>query len=338
MQFKKTTRQFTPTGGKMRTFRTSFVTMIVGSALALAACGGSADGDSEGKGGDVRIGVSFYTKAIPLYTQLEAGMRAKAKELGAELEFAYADNSAETQSNQINTFVTKGVDVILASPLDTKALVPAYQQAQQAGVPVVSVANKLDDKDEDAYVGPDLADQAQRTMDKVIEGMGGSGEVLLLTGPPQIAFVQLQKLGWDKSLAKHPDVTVAATLVVPDMTSSSAVDVATSGLTSNPGVTGMIGSLDDISLGAIQAAKDLKIDPAKLYIAGWDGGPAAITAVKDGSYDLTLSQRGFTWGSISVETAIAIAKGEKLADHRVDVPDLFIDAQNIKTVTEADMK
>ncbi len=311
--------------------------VVVAAALALTACssGGSSDSGGAGGGGgkNVKIGVSFYSNVIPLYIQMKQGMEDKAKELGVQTEFAYGDNSAETQSNQINTFVTKGVNLVLASPVDAAALVPAYKQARSAGVPMISVANKVADADEDAYVGPDLVDQAARTMQKVIDGMGGSGDLMLVTGPPQITFVQLQKQGWDQVLAKNPKVHVVTTLVDNDLSTGAAVNLATTGLASNKGVKGILSSDDDISMGVIQAVQSAGINPKDIFIAGWDGSPAAIAALKAGTYDLTLSERGYTWGQIAMQTAVDYANGKKPAQHRINVPDVFIDQQNVNTLT-----
>lgn len=312
--------------------------LVVPTLAVILALGASACGAGSGSGGDakVRIGVSMYTKTIPLYVEMEAGIRAEAKKLGASVDFAYANNSAETQSNQINTFVTKGVDVILASPVDAKALVPAYAAARQAKIPVLSIGNKVADADEDAYVGPSLAKVAEETMRAVIAGMGGKGDLLLLTGPPEIAFVQQQKIGWDKALADSPDIKVVDTLVVPDMTTGAAVDIATSGLAAHPEVTGVLSSLDDVSLGAIQAAQSRKMDLSKIFFAGWDGGPAALKAVQAGSYDLTVSMRGVTWGKTALQTAVDYAKGKKPSGHYVETPTVLIDTKNITTLSEAD--
>lgn len=312
---------------------------LAAAALVLAACSSGGTADGGGGGGEPRrIGVSFYSNVIPLYVEMQEGMRKKAQELGVELEFAYADNSAENQSNQINTFVTKGVDLILASPVDVSALTPAYQQARAAGIPVLSVGNKLaNDADEDAYIGPDLVDQSARTLERVIEGMGGSGQLLLLTGPPQIAFVQEQKKGWQRVLAQHPEVQVVAEIVVPDMSTAAAVDAASAALSANPNVTGILGSIDDISLGAVQAAQAAGFDLDKLFIAGWDGGPAALEAIKAGTYDATLSQKPRTWGEIAIQTAVDWLDGKRPSGHRVNTPDIMIDQSNINSLTEADI-
>lgn len=315
------------------------------AALVLTACGSTDDAgngsDGGGGGGDVdyRIGVSFYSNVIPLYVEMQEGMEDKAEELGVKLEFAYGDNNAENQANQINTFITTGVDLILASPVDAVALTPAYLEARAAGIPILSVANKVENEaDEDAYIGPDLQEQSARTMERVIEGMGGSGQLLLVSGPPQIAFVQAQLAGWEQVLAENPEIEVVDTVVVPDLSTSGAVDATSAALAANPEITGILASIDDMALGSVQAAEAAGIDPSEIFIAGWDGGPAAREAIEAGSYDLTLSQRAYTWGQIAVQTAVDWLNGEKPDEHRVNTPDVFIDAENVGTLTEEEVR
>lgn len=323
--------------------RTRALAGLAAAALVITGCGSDSGGDGGGGGGggdeSYRIGVSFYSNVIPLYVEMQEGMEDKAEELGVELEFAYGDNNAENQANQINTFITTGVDLILASPVDAAALTPAYQQARQAGIPILSVANAVENEaDEDAYIGPDLVEQSARTMERVIEGMGGSGKLLLMTGPPQIAFVQAQIEGWEQVLAENPDIEVVDQVVVPDLSTAGAVDAASAALSANPDVSGILASIDDMALGAVQAADSAGIEPEEIFIAGWDGGPAAVEAIEAGTYDLTLSQKPYTWGQIAIETAVDWLNGEKPEGHRVNTPDIFIDQENVTTLTEEEIR
>lgn len=308
------------------------VTLLV--ATFAAACGGGDAGDK--KSSSKRIGISFYTKTIPLYSLMEDGIKEEAKKLGVDVEFSYANNSAETQSNQINTFVTKDFDAIIASPIDVDALVPAYQQARDAGVPVLSVANKLSsEKDEDLFIGPDLVKMAEETMDAISDAIGGSGDLLYLSGPPQIAFVQNQQEGIDAFLAKNKGVKLAKTVVVPDMTTGKATDVASSAFAGDRTYDAVFSSLDDVSLGAIEAAKSANRDIDKIFFAGWDGSPAGVQAVRDGDYDLTVSLKAKTWGGIALKTAVDFLDGKKPEGHNVRTPYLFINADNIQGLTDA---
>lgn len=317
----------------------SFTAVVaVMSALALAACSSGTGAPTTSPDGNkpVNIGVAFYSKTNPMYVEMEKGMRDEAAKLGANLEIAYANNAADTQTNQINTFVTKGVDVILASPVDVKALEPAYQQARGAGIPTLSVGNKVSDEFEDAFIGARFVDVAEETMDTVIKGMGGKGNLLLVTGPPQIAFVQAQKEGWGRALAKAPDVKVIDTVVVPDMSTGAAVDVATSAFTKHTSVDGVLSSQDDIALGVIQAAESRGMDLDKVYFGSWNGSPAAIKAVEQGKLDLTVSMRPQNWGRMAVQTAIDWVGGKKPSEHNVITPTLQITKDNVSTLKPED--
>ena len=318
----------------------------------LAACGGgdSSGGDASSSAapaptnetseapapsGDVKIGVSFYTERIPLYAEMRRGVEEAAAAAGVEVVFADANGNAETQANQIANMVTQGVNAIIASPVDATAMVPSYEAAREAGVIMISAANKVDDQYEDAFVGPDLVDYAAQTMTRMIEGMGGKGKIMIISGPPQISFVQLQQAGWDKALADYPDVEVVATGVVEDLTTAKALDVATSLLTANPDVNGIMSSTDNIGVGVVQAIEGQGLDPTKIFTAGWDAQPNAVELIREGKYTLSLSFVGVEWGRIAFATALAAAQGTMPASHYVSTPGLFVDASNASTLTEA---
>jgi len=156
-----------------------------------------------------------------------------------------------------------------------------------------------------------------------------------MTGPPQIAFVQLQKKGWEASLAEHPDVKVVQEAVVEDLQTATAVNVATSVLTANPDVQGVMSSTDNIGVGVVQALEGLDIDPSTVATAGWDAQPDAVKLVQEGKYTLTLSYLAYEWGQIAFQTALDFANGKAPAGHYVPTPGLFVDKSNASTLTQA---
>lgn len=315
----------------------------VAAVLVLAGCSSSSGGGDDAAPAptqkeDIRIGVSFYNKTNPLYSVIEQGMRAKADELGVELDITFADNTAATQINQIGTFITKGVDFILASPFDVDALVPVYQEARAAGIPIFSFGNTLPESEQDGRVGVDLVEAAKATMEATIEQIGGSGKILFVAGPPQIGFVQAQKEGFEQVLAEYPDVELVETLTVADMTSAAAVDVATSGLTNFRDIDAVVSSNDDISLGVIQAAEALGLDVNELVFASWNASPAAMESIREGRQTITLSQAPFGWGEIAIQTAVDWVNGKKPAGHLVETPYIIVNPENVDTLTEEELR
>ena len=327
------------------------VVAAVAAAGLLAACSSGGGGSSSSSAApaptsssaaptssaapQIKIGVSFYTERIPIYAVMKQGIEDAAAKAGVEIIYADANAEVETQTNQIANMVTNGVAAIICSPVDATAMVPAYQAARDAGVKMISAANKVDDANEDAFVGPDLVDYGKQTMDRMIAAMGGKGNIVLMTGPPQIAFVQLQKKGWEASLAENPDVKVVNESVVEDLQTATAVNVATSVLTANPDVQGIMSSTDNIGVGVVQALEGVGIDPTTVATAGWDAQPDAVALVKEGKYTLTLSYLAYQWGEIAFQTALDFANGKAPAGHYVPTPGLFIDKDNAGVLTQA---
>jgi len=279
------------------------------------------------------IGVSMYTTQLPLYVEMVQGIQDEAKALGANVTVTDGAGVAQKQISQIDSMVNSGVKAIIASPVDATALVPAYKAAAAAKIPIFSAANKVADQYETGFVGPDLVGYAKQTMDKIIDCMGGKGDLVIVQGPPAISFVQLQEKGWAQSLAAHPNVKVVQKSVDPDLSTAKGVDLTTSALTANPNVKGILASTDSIGEGAVQAVKTAGMKPGSMCIGGWDAEPAAINLIKQGDYTLTLSYLAYKWGQVAAQTAINAANGKMPASHYVLTQGLFIDKSNAATLT-----
>jgi ABC-type sugar transport system substrate-binding protein len=286
-----------------------------------------------------RIGVAFYSQTIPLYVEMRAGMEAEAAKRGVDLEFQYSGPDALQQSNQIANFVTKKVDLILCSPFNKDALLNAYKGARAAGIPIISVANSLaSTADEDAYVGSDWSKFGVMEMTAAIKAIGGKGPIALIEGPPPISFV----FGWDQGvqsvLAKNPDVTVAAKLNGP-LTIEAGVTEASNVLTAHPDVKAIVAVSDELAEGAAQALKERGIAPGKVFVAGWDGYPSVVAMIKNnGGIDYTISNRGYTWGVLAVDTAADWLAGKKPKSHTVENPTVEITKANVNKLTPDQIK
>lgn len=286
-----------------------------------------------------RIGVAFYSQTIPLYVEMRAGMEAEAAKRGVELDFQYSGPDALQQSNQIANFVTTKVDLILCSPFNKDALLNAYKAARAAGVPVISVANQLaSTADEDAYVGSDWSKFGVAEMSYVAKAIGGNGSIGLIEGPPPISFVY----GWDQGvqsvLAKNPNITVAAKINGP-LTIEAGLTAATNILTAHPDVKALVAVSDELAEGAAQALKSRGILPGKVFVAGWDGYPQVIEAIKhNGGIDYTIANRGYSWGVLAVDVAADYLAGKKPKSHTIENKTLEVTHENAGRLTAADVK
>lgn len=291
----------------------------VAVALGAAACGSASSSSSAAasrssgsgsSGSEPTIGVSFYSNTIPLYVEMAKGMESEAAAEHVKLDFQYANDSASTQTSQIQDFVTEHVSAILCSPVSPQALVSAYQGAKSAGIPIISVANKVPDQYETTYVGGNWQQDGQQMMQWVVQNIGGSGDIVELTGPPTISFVHDMSAGWSQVLAKHPSVKVVSNLAGA-LSETGGLTDATNALTAHPNVKAVVTDSDEVALGALEAMKNLHINPKTVLVTGQDGTPSNIASIKtpDGqAYDQAL--KPVTWGELAVETAKEIIGGK----------------------------
>ena len=114
--------------------------LIATSALALVALAAPASAQE--------IGACLITKTDtnPFFVKMREGAEAKAAELGVNLSsFAgKIDGDHETQVAAIETCIANGAKGILLTASDTSSIVPAVQQARDAGLVVIALDTPLD--------------------------------------------------------------------------------------------------------------------------------------------------------------------------------------------------
>ena len=115
--------------------------LLAGTAVAMmCATGSSVAAD------DVKACLITKTDTNPFFVKMREGALAKSEELGVSLS-TYAgrvDGDHETQVAAIETCIADGASGILLTASDTGSIVPAVQQARDAGLVVIALDTPLD--------------------------------------------------------------------------------------------------------------------------------------------------------------------------------------------------
>jgi len=116
--------------------------LLLSSAIAFASMSGAAFAAGHG----VSACLITKTDTNPFFVKMREGATAKAEELGMTLN-SYAgkiDGDHETQVAAIETCIANGANGILLTASDTSSIVPAVQQARDAGILVIALDTPLD--------------------------------------------------------------------------------------------------------------------------------------------------------------------------------------------------
>jgi len=207
-----------------------------------------------------------------------------AAKLGVNLKFADAQQKQEDQIKAIRTFIQQKVDVIGVSPVVETGWDTVFQEAKNAGIPVVLVDRSANCPNLFAtFIGSDFIKEGQDACDMLADAMGQKGNVVELEGTVGASAATERKKGFDDQLAaKYPNMKIIASQS-GDFTRDGGKKVMEAFLKANPQIDGVFGHNDDMCLGAIEAIKDAGKKPGTdIKIVGCDGVKGMFQAMVNG--------------------------------------------------------
>jgi ribose transport system substrate-binding protein len=270
---------------------------------------------------EVKIGASLLTQQHPFYVELANAMKTEAAKDHAQIDIAIANQDLSKQIADVQDFVTKKVDVIVLSPVDSKGVKAAVLTAQRAGIPVITVDIGAQGVEVASHIATDNYAgglQAGALMCKVLGGKGKVGVI----DYPTIQSVIDRVTGFKKALAACPDVKIVA--VQPGITRADALSAAQNMLQANPDLAGIFGFGDDAAMAAAVAGKSAG---NHVKVIGFDGMPEARAAVdKNPNFVGVIRQYPDKMGALAVDTAVKVAARQSVPKLQPVTPGEYLNA------------
>jgi ribose transport system substrate-binding protein len=283
-------------------------------ALVAGGCAEEAAGPEGGEEGGVTIALSLSTLQNPFFVTLRDGAQGAADQAGVELAVADAQDDAQTQASDIDDFITRGVDVIIVNPVDSAAVVPSVEAANDADIPVVTVDRASEGGEIAAHIASDNVQGGEMACEYLIEQIGDSGTVAQLEGIPGTSAAQDRGEGCQQALDAAADVELVATQTA-EFDREQGFSVAQNIFQANPDLNGLFAQNDEMALGAVEAAREAGI-LEDLVIVGFDAVEDALAAIEAGDMEGTIAQLPDEMGRLSVEAAVGIAGGEEVEENQ----------------------
>lgn len=293
--------------------------LMASAALAFAGVAQAADPISKfcKQDGEFLIGFAQANNAEPYRQHVNDELEAAAKAVPQfTLQIADGQGNVNTQTSQVDNFITQKVDLLLISPFEASPLTPAVKRAIDAGIPVIELDRKTDGdpgKDYTAFIGGDnykIALAAGEYTAKTL--LPDGGEVAVLQGLPSSTPAVERLNGFKDGVKDNPKIQVVAEQAA-DWLPDKAQTAFAAMLQAHPDIQMVYASNDMMAAGALLAAKGAG---KEVKIIGTDGlpGPAGgIRAVAQGDWAAT-----FTYPTGAKE-AIEMAKSI-LLDCATEVP------------------
>lgn len=159
-----------------------FATVLMLLLATLTGCG--TDGtDDDGNGGDgaTRIGIVLPTKDEPRWVQDETRFNEALADTDYSVEILFSQGSSASEKANVESLLTKGIDVLIICPHDGDAAAAAAEAAAAEGVTVISYDRLITGTDAvDYYVTFDSIAVGAAQGQYLVDSAEGEGNPLYL--------------------------------------------------------------------------------------------------------------------------------------------------------------
>lgn len=251
-------------------------------------------------------------KDLAVWQQAESGFLEASGKYGFYAEWTgSADCNLEEMTRQIQIAVAEDIDAIITCPLTPSVFDQAFQQARDAGIPIITVAVDASDPDmRSAFISSDYEqlgrDQAEALYKAVGEPMRIG--IIMSTYDSQNQTIQVNEL--KKYIAGKEDCEIVAT--AQDFANPiTGMNIFTDMLETHPEINAVFVTSGDAiqSYGKILAEKNLQ---EEITLIGMDAIDANIKAVKSGQIYGVMNQDFYQMGFLSGEYATKLLNGEEV--------------------------
>lgn len=183
--------------------------------------------------------IAFVMKliGIPYTNACEKGMKQAAEELGIDAVFLGPPTGGDTiqQINIIENQISRGVDAIVISPNDDKAVKPVIAKAMRKGIKVFTWDSDAPESERIFYVAAadDVAIGVE-VIDRIAKEIGGKGKVAVMTGGANALNLNLHVKGVEQGAKKYPGITLVKPYIYNDDDQQKAIQGAITLLQAHP--------------------------------------------------------------------------------------------------------
>ncbi|OQY31043.1 MAG: hypothetical protein B6241_14905 [Spirochaetaceae bacterium 4572_59] len=263
------------------------------------------------------------------FNVIQQGMQAAADDLGVDLFLANSNNKPEKEMALVNTYITRGVDAIVISPLSETVSVTALKRADEKGISIITYNSPLSADFPASYINSSQselgASSGKQAREYIESELGGKAKVATLAFKSQLPEISDMRVnGFLNEITDLPGVEVVSQqdAWLAEMAVAKAGDI----MTANPDLDIIYAANDGGTVGAVMAVKN---SGKKMVVFGIDASEQLATFLKDGDNILqaTTGQQPYQIGYQTVEFAVKAIKGEPV-EPTVIVPGLLLSREN----------
>ncbi|AGQ39277.1 TPA: ribose ABC transporter substrate-binding protein RbsB [Mannheimia haemolytica] len=253
------------------------------------------------------IALAVSTLDNPFFVSLKDGAQKKADELGYKLVVLDSQNDPAKELSNVEDLTVRGAKVLLINLTDSEAGGNAVAIANRNKIPVITLDRGAAKGEVVSHIASDNVAGGKMAGDFIAQKLGSGAKVIQLEGIAGTSAARERGEGFKQAIEAHKFNVLASQPA--DFDRTKGLNVTENLLSSKGDVQAIFAQNDEMALGALRAVSSAK---KEVVIVGFDGTDDGVKAVESGKLAATIAQQPELIGSLGVETADKVLKGEKV--------------------------
>ena len=315
---------------RRRIIAAAAATLIAFSLAGCASSGNEDGGATNDAGGEAGGLIAIITPSHdnPFFKAEADAAQAEAESLGYETSVASHDDDPNKQSELIDTAISNGAKAIILDNAGADASIGPVQKATDAGIPVFLIDREINETGvAKAQIVANNAQGAAAVAEEWVAALPDGGKYIELTGKESDTNAGVRSEAFASVISQYPNLTQVAKETANWSQDEAFTKIETL-LQRDPDIQGIIAGNDTMALGAVAAVEAAGLS-GKVVIAGFDGSPDAVDAIKEGKLLATGLQPAVLISQLAVQQADKfITDGDTGEDEKQSIDCVVINTDN----------
>lgn len=271
------------------------------------------------------------------------GIEQFAEKNGVEIIVNDGKATVDTQMQNMEDLITRGVDAIVMCPVDSGAMATAVKKAENAGIPVIAFDRNVEGDVLTGLAESDNVAHGAAAADLMAEAAEASGiatedlVVLELLGT-QSATAGLQRHEGFESRAKELGINIVSSLNT-EFKNDNAYNATMDAFQAHPDINAIFVPSDNACYSGVESAlsqlgKLVEADKeGHILITTVDGGPTGLEGIRKGYVDAIAAQSKLEMSEEAMAVALKAVSGEKIEENIVRIQPTKVTKANVDDPT-----
>lgn len=307
------------------------------SASATTQASATTEASASSEGQPIKIGVSFGTYQEERWHREYAFMQKRCEELGIEITYQDANHDSNLQNQQIENFITQGMDALIISPNDSQAAAVGVEHAAAAGVKTIAYVRSIESDKTNTVVGTNYVEVGKQLANACLEAHPTGKYVLLCGDPnsPPAIDMHTGALSILQPYIDKGDIQVVFDQYIPNWSSDNALAAIENVLTKEDNDIDVILSQNDAMAGGADRALAAQNLQGKVYLTGTDADLDALQRLVEGRQSIDFLPESQAIAYAAIDAAVALCKNdgsfEKLVNAQTKLTTVDVEIPTILT-------